>query len=129
MTSRKNLPKILVVFVCVIFGGAQLWGKDDASSYEDFVNAIGEMLYFVAWPTAEYGGVSYEGLSPAGDGVDIRIKLYGKSAFSGDSLWTEVVVKVRDGEISGINWGRNNAILAQPAGRARAFAAAVKPFL
>lgn len=115
---RIVLVLILLVLFSSSFSTTQAWAQrnrdDDVSWYKEFVDAIGGTLYFVAWPTATYERVSFEGLSRTYGGVDIKIKLHGRSAFDDSSLWTEVVVEVRGGEVTDIKWGRNNAIIAQP---------------
>lgn len=114
--NRRSL--CLLILFCLFFYVEPLLAKNsadkDVSWYKNFINNIGEALYFSAWPTATYKEVTLEGISRAYDGVNIKVKLHGKSAFDESSLWTEVIVEVRDGEIKDIKWGKNNAILAQP---------------
>jgi tetratricopeptide (TPR) repeat protein len=83
-------------------------------SYKDFIDGVGEMLYFLAWPSAAYESVSFGGVSAAYGGADVKVMLHGKSFFSEEPLWTEVVVQFRDGKVRDVKWGRNNARLAQP---------------
>ncbi len=88
--------------------------SENTSWYREFVDSIGEMLYAAAWPTATYESVSYEGAEQVDGDNYLKIKLNGRSAFDDGSLWTEVIVKMRNGEINDIYWGKNNAILAKP---------------
>lgn len=108
----------IISVVCIILIFALplcLWGEEGSrNSYEKFADAVGETLYFLAWPTAEYERVTFGGFSFATGGADISFRLHGRSGFSGDHLWVDVILEVRNGEITNIRWGDNNAILAQP---------------
>lgn len=99
--------------------------ESDTSLYRQFIDGIAGTLYFFAWPTATYTGVTLNGISRVNGGVDINIKLNGVSALDNGPLWTEVILEVRNGEISDIRWGRNNAILFQPGESMTAFGEAL----
>jgi len=118
----------LIIITCLILvlSSFQVWADDDDSTFEEFVNGAGEMLYFLAWPTAEYEHASLGGVSRVADGVDISIKLHGKSAFSGGHLWAEVVVEIRDGAVKDLRWGQHNGILAPPGQTITAFGEALQ---
>lgn len=89
-------------------------GGYDESWSRQFVNAIGSTVYALAWPSATYRSVSLEGLDRRRNGADIKIRLDGISAFDDSSLWVDVVISVRDGEISDIRWGSHNAFWVPP---------------
>lgn len=115
---RRLCFKIMILIALLSLYATQSLARDssdeDISWIKQFVNGIGEMLYFSAWPTATYKGVSFEGLSREYGGLNIKIKLHGISSFDDSSLWTEVILVMREGEIRDIKWGKNNAILFQP---------------
>ncbi len=116
-------------FICCILSIAHVTPVKaldrDTSWYREFVDAIGETLYTFAWPTATYKRVSFEGVSRVYGGANIKIKLHGISNWDDSSLWTEVILEVRDGELKDLKWGRNNAILAQPGESMRALGQAL----
>ncbi len=115
-TINYNLR--ILIFCCLFFSttpiGAEASSDNDTSWYKQFIDGIGDTLYSLAWPSATYKGTSFEGISKVYGGANIKIKLHGISSFDDSSLWTEVIVKVRNGEVTDISWGRNNAILFQP---------------
>jgi hypothetical protein len=47
-------------------------------------------------------------------GYDVPIVLYGRSGWDGGQLWLELVIELRNGAISDVRLGRDNAILARP---------------
>jgi len=114
--KRRMVPLVGLLLLVAAFGqiGPGVALAEDESFYRSFVDEVGEFLYFVAWPTAEYERTSFEGLTFVTGGADVRLRLHGTSAFSGDDLWTDLVLEIRDNTIHHIRWGRNNAILAQP---------------
>ena len=105
---------IALALIGLSFNTTPVWAQRDTSSYQSFVDDTAELVYFLAWPTATYERVSFEGVSLVYGGVDIKIMLHGRSFWDDSHLWTEVVLEVRNGEISDIRWGRNNAFWAQP---------------
>ena len=80
-----------------------------------FLDGIGEALYAFAWPTATYKGIQLQDIdsNPSG-GLDVTLLVHGISAFSGDSLWTEVIITLQNWDITNLRWGRNNALLSPP---------------
>jgi uncharacterized membrane protein len=108
----------------LLFPGG-LWGQDSRSGFQGFVDAVGKSLYFLAWPTAIYEGVDFGGVAADGDAVDVTIRLYGRSAFSNGPLWVNTVIVVRNGEISDVRWGQNNAVLAAPGSTIKAWGEAL----
>lgn len=108
--------QVLMMLLCVFWlvgAQAQSTASEDRQT-RSFVDSVGSSLYFLAWPTATYRGVTYDGATKRPNGVDLQITLYGRSAFDDSSLWVELVLQVRNGSVSGIRWGRHNAILARP---------------
>jgi hypothetical protein len=117
---------VLTIFLAVSFlAPGCLWSQDSRGVFKDYVDSLGKSLYFLAWPTAQYEGVSFGEVTPNGDGADVSFRLYGKSAFDDSSLWVDVVIVVRNGQIADLRWGRNNAILAQPGSTVKAMGEAL----
>jgi uncharacterized membrane protein len=94
----------------------------DESGYRGFVDSVAGSLYFLAWPTATYERVEFGDLQSVHSGADVSFRLHGKSAFDDGPLWVDVVIEVRNGQITDLRWGRNNAILAQPGSTIKALA-------
>ena len=124
LPHRSLVAWLLVVLLLALAGPIAL-ADDDDDDYESFIDSIGKMLYFMAWPSAEYRGVTFGGATRVSGGTDLRVKIYGLSAFSGESLWTELVVEIRNDALHDIRWGRNNAILVQPGESIKAFGQAI----
>jgi hypothetical protein len=116
---------VAVISAMLLLPGS-LWCSDSQSDFEQFVNSLGKSLYFLAWPTAQYEGVSFGGVTRNGDATDITFRLYGKSAFDDSSLWVDTVIEVRNGEITDLRWGQNNAILAAPGSTVKAMGEALR---
>lgn len=116
-----------VRYLVAFFLGATLYLNstnalsENTSWYKEFVNSVGEILYAAAWPTATYESVSFEGVENIQGNIYLKIKLYGRSAFDDSSLWTEVIVKIQNGEIKDVYWGKHNAIIAKPGETVAAF--------
>ncbi len=114
----------LVVLLCAC-GGAWAQSDSDDSDWRKFVDSIGKILYFDAWPTATYQSVSFGNVAVVPGGVDVSFVLHGISAFDNGPLWTEVVLEMRNGKITNIRWGRNNAVLAAPGSTMKALGQAL----
>lgn len=82
--------------------------------YRGFVDAVGETIFALAWPTAEYERVAFGSVTFGADGAQVSFRLHGKSAWDDGPLWVEVMIDVRDGRITDLRWGRHNALLAEP---------------
>jgi len=76
--------------------------------YERLVDGIAALVYNVAWPTATYERVTFGSLRPVANGADVTFRLHGKSALADGDLWLDVIMKVRSGEITGLEWGDYN---------------------
>jgi uncharacterized membrane protein len=100
--------------------------EDTRSDYEKVADMLGKSLYFLAWPTAKYQRANFGSVTAAANGADVVFRLYGKSAFDDGELWTDVVLQIRNGEVSDLKWGRNNALLMAPGGTMKAVGAALK---
>jgi len=112
----SRLLVVLLLAVLALFGTPQPGCSQrsaDENRLQRFVNDVGQLLFFFAWPTATYQSVSYDGATRRANGWDASLTLYGESAFGGN-LWTKLILEVRDGQISDLHWGPNNAILAPP---------------
>lgn len=112
--TRFLVTLLLASLLMVALPQAAWSGGDDEGGFTSFINGIGEMLYFLAWPTADYDRVSISDVSAIAGGAEISVRLHGTSAFSGDHLWTDLVIVIRNGEVKDLRWGRHNAILAEP---------------
>ncbi|MES1240630.1 MAG: DUF1036 domain-containing protein [Acidobacteriota bacterium] len=111
---RKLSASVLLLALVGLLAGAPRLRADDDSSYRGFVNSVAKSLYFLAWPTATYESVEFGDVDFVSSGADVSFRLHGKSAFDDGPLWVDVVIEVRNGDITDLRWGRNNAILAQP---------------
>jgi len=109
---RATLAVILLLVGLGLTGDAQ--ARQDESGFRAFVDAIGESLYFLAWPSAKYDSVGFGGVRFVEGGADVAVRLHGRSGFSDTHLWTDVIIEIRDGEVQDVRWGNNNAILVQP---------------
>jgi uncharacterized membrane protein len=96
--------------------------RADESTYRGFVDSVAKSLFFLAWPTATYESVEFGDVDFVSSGADVSFRLHGKSAFDDSSLWVDVVIEVRNGDIADLRWGRNNAILSQPGSTIKAMA-------
>lgn len=107
---------LAVLILCALWGGglASAQSNDDGAGWQKFVDGVGAAVYKFAWPTATYQSVGFEGISRTADGVDVKIRVRGISAFDDGPLWTDVILQVRNGKIDDIRWGANNAVLAAP---------------
>jgi hypothetical protein len=103
-----------VTLAWLAFGSAPLSAQQSEREARGVVNSMAGTIYNLAWPTAEYQGVTLGGPQRMYNGWDVPIYLYGKSAFSGDLLWLEVVVELRNGSLHDVRLGRDNAIIARP---------------
>jgi hypothetical protein len=112
---------VMTLATTLLAGFAPRARAQDESQIQRFVNDVGKTLYFFAWPSAKYEGVRFNGLSGAPNGFDARLTLVGKSALDGESLWTELVLEVRNGQVSNVRWGKNNAIAFKPGESISAF--------
>ena len=82
--------------------------------YETSRTALGKALFAAAWPTAEYQGISYQGLTPArGGGVDLTLRVWGHSWLEGQ-IWTDVIISFRDRTISDLKFGRHSDVFFPP---------------
>ena len=114
MTSNSRASSLLCLLLA-LFIVAPLSSQQREGEVEAFLGGIARTLYGFAWPTATYKGFRLDDTRPnPNGGLDIVFVIHGLSAFSGDSLWTEVVLTVKNWDITDLRWGRNNAILAQP---------------
>jgi hypothetical protein len=126
---RSGLRRgILMVGVLLALLGSSTPASPQRSSDENriqrFVNDVGQLLFFFAWPTATYDGLSFDGIARRNNGVDAQLTLYGSSTFGG-RLWTRLILEIRNGQISNMRWGENNAIIAQPGATMRHVAQAI----
>jgi hypothetical protein len=107
----KKMAWVVAVLIVIATSPLQ---ADDTSVWDKLVQGIGKSTYFAAFPTATYKGAKFRTTTRTEDGTEVVFEVYGLSAFDHSDLWTEVIVTVKDFEISNVRWGRNNALLAQP---------------
>lgn len=106
---------VALLILCAVWSGFAFGqSNDDDGSWQKFVDSVGEAVYKFAWPTATYERVNFQGVAKTSDGVEVKIRAHGISAFDNGPLWTDVILQVRNGKIDDIRWGENNAILAAP---------------
>ena len=107
--------QLAILLLCALSGGLALaQSDDDQSSWQNFVDSVGAAVYKFAWPTATYQRVNFQGVSTMPDGVNLKFRVHGISAFDNGPLWTDVILQVRNGKVDDIMWGENNAVLAKP---------------
>ena len=92
----------------------RLLAQRNENEARTIVRALAGTLFTFAWPTAEYDTLSFGHLHQVDHGFSVPIVLHGISAFSGGPLWVELVVELRNGEVTDIRVGNNNAIIAPP---------------
>jgi hypothetical protein len=116
--GKRALRALGAIFsICmalVLLCPAESWSAESRTAYQELVGSIGKGVFFLAWPTADYESVSFGDVYPTANGADISFRLHGKSGINGGPLWVDVIIEVRDGKITDLRWGRNNAVLAQP---------------
>jgi uncharacterized membrane protein len=101
---------------------SRLPAQETRSGYQQFIDSVAKSLYFLAWPTATYESVEFDDVEFVPSGADVSFRLHGRSGFNDGPLWVDVVIEVRNGQITDLHWGRNNAILAQPGTTIKALA-------
>ena len=114
MVCAVSIVVLVVAALCGNPAYAQSDDSNDQSSWQKFVDSVGAAVYKFAWPTATYDHVSFQGISQATDGVDVKFRVHGISAFDNGPLWTDVILLIRNGQVDDIRWGANNAQLAAP---------------
>jgi hypothetical protein len=89
----------------------------DRPWYERWYDAaredLGKALFVAAWPTAEYQGIRLEGITPTPGGVDVTVKVWGRSWLEG-AIWTDVIIKFRNYNVDDIAFGRHSATFFAP---------------
>ncbi|MEZ5320104.1 MAG: hypothetical protein R2752_22070 [Vicinamibacterales bacterium] len=75
------------------------------------MDTVASAVFFAAWPTATYRQLTFGGVTRAGSGVDVRVRLHGTSAFADGPLWTDVVLVIRDGRVMDLRFGANNGVV------------------
>lgn len=111
--GRRRLASALLLELMLLLAWAPRLLADE-SAYRGFVDSVAKSLFFLAWPTATYESVEFGDVDFVSSGADVSFRLHGKSAFDDGPLWVDVVIEVRNGDITDLRWGRNNAILAPP---------------
>jgi hypothetical protein len=118
MRSAVIAVRALAV-VAVLAVGASTARADvaDRPWYERWYNAgrdtIGQALFFAAWPTADYQGISYQGLTPAPGGADLTVRVWGHSWLEGQ-IWTDVIISFRNHAVSDLRFGRHSNVFVPP---------------
>lgn len=100
-------------------------GQDNEAEARSLVQSLGAFIYGMAWPTATYSASSLHSLSRARNGYDVTVRLAGTSGFSGENLWMDLVIELRNGSLSDVKVRRHNAILSPPFATSQRVAALV----
>lgn len=126
---RKIVCRILVCLLCagllVTGARAQQSGNsqnNDPDSARSFIDSIAQTTYNLAWPTATYKSVSFDGFEPADGGFNIIVKLSGLSAFDSSDLWLKLAFLFRNGSLQDVQVRDDNAILVRPFATTKALA-------
>jgi hypothetical protein len=88
--------------------------RAEDSSWDSFVDGIGKMVYFAAFPTATYRGARLDRIHRGDNGTEVIFIVDGISAFDDSDLWTEAIVTVRNLQVVDLRFGDSNAVLSAP---------------
>lgn len=112
MNRRRAEKGLFLAAVWLLVLASGLFGqtRTDESGYRSFVNSIGKLMFFYAWPSDTYDHVEMGDIRWAENGADVSVVLYGKSWLEG-RVWTEVVASIRNGSVTDIRFGRNNGMV------------------
>jgi hypothetical protein len=116
MTFARLVLKCLLMAVAVLALAGSLVAQPTESEKNrvtSLIDSEAKTAFSLAWPTAGYGEIAFEGIQPAKGGFDVTAKLSGKSAFGGD-LWVRLVFQFRDGKLSEIHVKDNSDALVRP---------------
>jgi len=111
---RTMRAAVVVMIVWLAMGAVPLSAQQTAREARGWASSMAGFIYNLAWPTAEFEGFELGGVQQVYNGWDIAIKLNGKSAFSGESLWLRLILELRNGSLHDIRLGGDNAILSRP---------------
>ena len=105
----------LVVVTLLALTARPAFADDDADRARGFVDSVAALVFHYAWPTAQYADYECCTIAPAGNGrLRVTFRLHGISAFGGGPLWTNVDIVLGKSGVEDMQFGDNNAILAQP---------------
>ncbi len=111
LSARRRVTLPILIALVLVFGAGDLSADGQESSFRSFVNGVGEMVCALAWPSAEYERVSFGGIREVGGTAEVRFRLFATSAFSGGTLWADVVIEITDGQIADLRWGNYNSFV------------------
>jgi YARHG domain len=110
---RRLHIALFVALAWLAFGSAPLSAQSERDA-RGIVHSIAGTIYKLAWPTAEYHGITLGELQRVRNGWDIPIILYGKSAVSGGLLWLRLDMELRNGSLYDVRVVEHNAVLRRP---------------
>jgi uncharacterized membrane protein len=117
----------LFLVFCLSWGAFSQAQSRDKSFYQEAVDSVGEMLCFLAWPSATFNRIEIKDFAFKSNGADLKLKIHATSAMLfEDKLWVELILKVRDGEFEDIRFANHNAVWAQPGETIEAWGAALE---
>jgi hypothetical protein len=104
----RVIASLLVAFLL----GGHAWAQSDSDKawYERFTDSVAKTVFFYAWPTDTYDSVEFGSVGLQKGGADVTFVIHGTSWLEG-KVWTEVVLEIRNGEISNLRWGRYHALI------------------
>lgn len=105
----RKATALLVLGLSLSAGLASAQPAGDEAWYRRFANNIGSAAFFFAWPTATYDHMEFGRIDPKSEGADVAVVLYG-SGFPEGKIWTEVVLEIRNSDLSDLHFGRYSAL-------------------
>jgi hypothetical protein len=109
--AHLAISTLLLILLMGVFGTRHGYAADENAWYGQFVDGIGQAVFFMAWPTATYRRATVDDIQPLGDGARVTVTLHGISAWDDSSLWVQVILEVRSGKITRLDWGDYNGLV------------------
>src|ERR1700722_5036310 len=108
-----NCMVVALIIASFLCGGLVSAQSGDEAWYKRFINSIGKMMFFYAWPTDTYDYMEFGNIDWKKSGADVSVVLHGTSWLEGKT-WTEVVVEIRNGQVTNMRFGRYGGALWAP---------------
>ena len=98
---RLGLRCLLVSTVVLMVSSTQAQAQPhtDTASFEDFVNSVASVTFNAGWPTAYYEGSGVVSYRPVTNGIDVLVKFWGRSRFTGGPLWFDFAFRLRGADL------------------------------
>lgn len=112
--AGRAMLMLIAAMLMTLGTTGQAQAAEDRDEAVGMVGAVCQTVYAFAWPTAEYTDARLRRVVEVKNGFNVIVRLRGKSAFSGGTLWLDLQFEVRDGGFSGLRVRGHNAILADP---------------